>query len=39
MEDEVSLQCPQQPATDPYPEPDNPVHIVTNYSFKIHLTP
>jgi len=35
MEPEGSSPCSQQPATDPYPEPD-PLHNVTPYFPKIH---
>jgi len=31
------LPLSQEPATGPYLEPDNPLHILTPYSFKIHF--
>lgn len=33
MEPEVSLPCLQKPATWPYPEQINPVHILPSYFF------
>jgi len=33
MEPEVSLPCPQKPATGPYPEPDeSSTHSITRYT-------
>jgi hypothetical protein len=37
MEAESSLSCTQDHATGLYPEPYNPVHILTPYFFKINF--
>jgi hypothetical protein len=37
MEPEVSLPRSQQPATCPYPQPDQPNHVLPSYFFQIHF--
>jgi hypothetical protein len=37
MELEGSLPCSQEPISAPYPEADDPVHILRTYFFKIHF--
>jgi hypothetical protein len=36
MEPDVSLSCLKQPATDPYPQADEAIHMFQHYFPKVH---